>query len=321
MVFIFHFCYLTETSFLCQQEISPEISDDPRDRSHVSFMQRNNDIKKGTLYIVATPIGNLEDITLRAVRILKEVQLIAAEDTRRTRKLLNAYDIHTPLMSLYEQVEEKKSGRLISRLHEGMDVAYVSDAGTPGISDPGYVLVNQAISHGIKVVPVPGVSAVIAALSVSGLPVDHFIFYGFSPSRSASRKNFLQSVAEETKTLVLYESPKRLIATLCDIESVLGDRRIVVVRELTKVFEEILRGTVSSVICTLQEKTVKGEITIIIAGKKQTPPAYSDNDIRAQLEQLRSHTDLSRRDIIEKLAHDMGIPRKRVYRIVINHEG
>ena len=270
---------------------------------------------------MATPIGNLEDITLRAIRILKDVQLIAAEDTRRTRKLLNAYDIHTPLMSLYEQVEEKKSSRLISRLHKGMNVAYVSDAGTPGISDPGYVLVDQAIAHGIKVVPVPGVSAVIAALSVSGLPVEPFIFYGFLPSRSASRKIFLQSVADEIKTLVLYESPKRLIATLYDIESVLGDRRIVVMRELTKVFEEILRGTVSSVMGTLQEKTVKGEITIIIAGKKQTPPSYSDNDIRARLEQLRSHTDLSRRDIIEKLAHDMGIPRKTVYKIVINHEG
>lgn len=284
-------------------------------------MQRNSDIKKGTLYIVATPIGNLEDITLRAIRILKEVPLIAAEDTRRTRKLLNAYDIHTPLMSLYEQVEGKKSPRLISKLNEGMDVAYVSDAGTPCISDPGYVLVSQAVEHGIKVVPVPGVSAVIAALSVAGLPIDHFIFYGFFPSRASSRKNFLRSLAEETKTLVLYESPKRLMATLSDMESVLGDRRIVVVRELTKVFEEILRGTVSSVIHALREKTVKGEITIIIAAKKQIPTSYSDSDIRARLDQLRNDTDLSRRDIIEKLAHDMAIPRKRVYKIVINHEG
>jgi len=284
-------------------------------------MHPDRDIKKGTLYIVATPIGNLEDITLRAIRILREVQLIAAEDTRRTKKLLNAYDIHTPLVSLYEQVEEKKSGRLISRLQEGSDIAYVSDAGTPGISDPGYVLVDQAITHGIRVVPIPGVSAVIAALSVSGLPIDHFIFYGFLPSRSISRKNFLQSVAEETKTLVLYESPKRLMATLSDIESVLGDRRIVVVRELTKVFEEILRGTVRSVIGELQERTVKGEITIIVAGKKQTRPSYSDNDIRARSEQLHSHTDLSRRDIIKKLASDMGISRKRVYRLLVNHEG
>jgi len=284
-------------------------------------MHPDRDIKKGTLYIVATPIGNLEDITLRAIRILREVQLIAAEDTRRTKKLLNAYDIHTPLVSLYEQVEEKKSGRLISRLQEGSDIAYVSDAGTPGISDPGYVLVDRAITHGIRVVPIPGVSAVIAALSVSGLPIDHFIFYGFLPSRSISRKNFLQSVAEETKTLVLYESPKRLMATLSDIESVLGDRRIVVVRELTKVFEEILRGTVRSVIGELQERTVKGEITIIVAGKKQTRPSYSDNDIRARSEQLHSHTDLSRRDIIKKLASDMGISRKRVYRLLVNHEG
>lgn len=284
-------------------------------------MQWNSDIKKGTLYIVATPIGNLEDITLRALRVLKEVQLIAAEDTRRTKKLLNAYNIHTPLMSLYEHVEEKKSRRLISKLHEGMDVAYVSDAGTPGISDPGYVLVRQAVEHGINVVPVPGVSAAIAALSVSGLPIAHFVFYGFFPSRAASRKKFLQSIAEETKTLVLYESPTRLMATLGDIASVLGERKIVVVRELTKIFEEIIRGTVGSVIRTLQEKTVKGEITVIIAGKEQTPTTYSDSDIRARLQQLRNDADLSRRDMIEKIAHDMGISRKRVYRIVVNHEG
>jgi 16S rRNA (cytidine1402-2'-O)-methyltransferase len=284
-------------------------------------MQQNDDIKKGILYIVATPIGNLEDITLRAMRILKEVQLIAAEDTRRTRKLLSAYDIHTPLMSLYEQVEEKKSGRLISMLREGTNVAYVSDAGTPGISDPGHVLVEQAIAHGIRVVPVPGASAVIAALGVSGLPIDHFIFYGFLPSRKVSRINFLRSVAEETKALVVYESPKRLMASLSDIETVLGDRRVVVLRELTKVFEEILRGTLSSVIRTLQGRTVKGEITIIIAGEKQTLPSYSDNDIRARFEDLHLHTDLSRRDIIGKLAHDMRISRKRVYRIVITHEG
>ncbi len=287
----------------------------------MSFMQQNDDIKKGILYIVATPIGNLEDITLRAMRILKEVQLIAAEDTRRTRKLLRAYDIHTPLMSLYEQVEERKSGRLVSMLREGINVAYVSDAGTPGISDPGHVLVEQAIAHGIRVVPVPGASAVIAALSVSGLPIDHFIFYGFLPSRKVSRINFLRSVAEETKTLVVYESPKRLMASLSDIVTVLGDRRVVVLRELTKVFEEILRGTVSSVIRTLQGRTVKGEITIIIAREKQILPSYSDNDIRARFEQLHIHTDLSRRDIIGKLAHDMRISRKRVYRIVINHEG
>ena len=270
---------------------------------------------------MATPIGNLEDITLRAVRVLKEVQLIAAEDTRRTRKLLSAYRIHTPLTSLYDQVEEKKSGVLIARMNEGMDIAYVSDAGTPGISDPGYVLIRQAIAHGIKVVPVPGVSAVVAALSVSGLPMDRFIFYGFLPARSGKRKSFLSALAEETKTLVFYESPKRLMATLSDMENVLGDRKVVVVRELTKAFEEILRGTVTNVIGELQGRKVRGEVTLVVSGKEQTFSPCSDEEIQARFEQLRSRLSLSRRDIIGKLARDMGVPRKRVYRIVINSEG
>ncbi|MBM4272645.1 MAG: 16S rRNA (cytidine(1402)-2'-O)-methyltransferase [Deltaproteobacteria bacterium] len=284
-------------------------------------MNRESDVKQGTLYVVATPIGNLEDITLRAIRVLKEVQLIAAEDTRRTRKLLSAYHIHTPLTSLYDHVEEKKSGVLIDRMKKGLDIAYVSDAGTPGVSDPGYVLISRAVARGIRVVPVPGVSAVVAALSVSGLPMDRFIFYGFVPARAARRRSFLSALAEETKTLVFYESPRRLLATLADIESILGDRNIVVVRELTKAFEEILRGTVRNVIGELRERKVKGEVTLVVAGKEQTVSSCSDEEIQARFEQLRSRSNLSRRDIIEKLARNMGVPKKRVYRIVINSEG
>lgn len=284
-------------------------------------MFQQSEGKQGVLYVVATPIGNLEDITLRAIRVLREVELIAAEDTRRTRKLLSAYDIHTPLTSLYEHVEEKKSGMLIDRIEEGADIAYVSDAGTPGVSDPGYVLIRQAIARGIRVVPVPGVSAVIAALSVSGLPMDRFLFYGFLPTRSGKRKSSLSALAEETKTMVFYESPRRLLATLSDIESVLGDRNVVVVRELTKVFEEILRGTVRSVIAELRERKIRGEVTLVVAGKEQVAPPSSDEEIRARFEQLRSRSRLTRRDIIEKIARDMGIPRKRVYRVVVNSEG
>ncbi len=284
-------------------------------------MLQSNGIKKGKLYIVATPIGNLEDITLRAIRLLKEVRLIAAEDTRRTKILLNAYHIETPLVSLYEHVEKKKSGRLIARLEEGIDIAYVSDAGTPGISDPGHILVDQAIAHGITVVPIPGVSAVIAALSVSGMPVDHFSFYGFLPSRTGKRRIFLQSVAEEANTLVFYDSPKRLTATLLDMESVLADRKIVVLRELTKVFEEILRGTARNVFEKLHGRVVKGEVTIVVAGKEPAEPSYSDEDVCARFEELRRCPALSRRDIIEKLTTEMGIPRKRVYRLVVNHGG
>jgi 16S rRNA (cytidine1402-2'-O)-methyltransferase len=196
----------------------------------------------GTLYVVATPIGNLEDITLRAIRILKEVRLIAAEDTRRTRILLDKYEISTPLTSLYDQNEAKKSGLLIARLLKGEDVAYVSDAGTPGISDPGYILVREAVSRGIRVAPIPGASALIAALSVSGLPMDSFVFLGFLPSKSMRRRKLLTSLREDERTLIFYESPHRLLASLKDIAAVLGDREMVVSREMTKIHEKFLRG-------------------------------------------------------------------------------
>jgi 16S rRNA (cytidine1402-2'-O)-methyltransferase len=278
----------------------------------------NSDKKKGTLYVVATPIGNLEDITLRAIRVLKEVQLIAAEDTRRTKKLLDSYQIHTPMTSLYDQIEERKSSLLISKMNEGMNVAFVSDAGTPGISDPGYVFINQAIAHGIRVIPVPGASAVITALSVSGLPMDCFAFYGFLPPRSGKRKQFLSFLTDETKTLVFYESPKRLMASLCDIEAVFGNRKMVVLRELTKVFEEIVRGTVNDSISYFQERVIKGEVTLVVAGKERIARLVSDEDISARYKQLHENSDSTRRDIIEKLANELGISRKRVYRLVLN---
>jgi 16S rRNA (cytidine1402-2'-O)-methyltransferase len=269
-------------------------------------------LHKGTLYVVATPIGNLEDITLRAIRILREVQLIAAEDTRRTKKLLHAYEIHTPLTSLYDQIEDRKSSFLISKLNEGMNVAYVSDAGTPGISDPGYVLIKQAIANAIRVVPIPGVSAVIAALSVSGLPMNSFVFDGFLPSRPVKRKQFLMSMKDETRTMVFYESPKRLVSTLCDVEEILGDREVVISRELTKVFEEILRGRVGEVISLLQDRVVKGEVTLLIAGKKKL--LCSDDEISVRFKQLQENTGFTRRDIIDAIAGEMGVSRKRVYR-------
>jgi len=278
-----------------------------------------NNIRKGALYIVATPIGNLEDITLRAIRVLKAVQIIAAEDTRRTRKLLGAYQIGTPMTSLHDHIEDKKSSMLISKINEGMDVAIVSDAGTPGISDPGYVLVSKAIAEGIKVIPVPGASAVITALSVSGLPMDAFAFYGFLPSRSGKRKQFLSALMDETKTLVFYESPKRLTKSLCDISEVFGDRNVVVSREMTKVFEEIMRGTVGEVLSQLQGRVVKGEVTLVIGGKEEVSSSLSDDEILAKFKQLWKSSDSSRRDIIEKLAKELGIPKKRVYRLVANY--
>ncbi len=279
------------------------------------------DVKKGTLYVVATPIGNLEDITLRAVRVLREVQLIAAEDTRRTKKLLDTYQIHTPMTSLHEHIEGKKSSLLISKMNAGVDVAFVSDAGTPGLSDPGYVLINKAIANGIRIVPVPGVSAVITALSVSGLPIGCFAFFGFLPPRSGKRKQLLSSLMDETKTLVFYESPKRLIASLCDILAVLGNRKVVVLRELTKVFEEIVRGTAGDVIDRLKGRVIKGEVTLVLAGNEKRIPSFSDDDIFTRFEKLRQSSDFSRRDIIEMLAEELGISRKKIYRLVISRDG
>jgi 16S rRNA (cytidine1402-2'-O)-methyltransferase len=279
-------------------------------------MKADKDSKKSALYMVATPIGNLEDITLRAVRILKEVHLIAAEDTRRTKILLRAYDIQTPLTSLYDQNEHRKSGFLIDKMKEGLDIAYVSDAGTPGVSDPGYVLIRAAIENNIRVVPVPGVSAVITALSVSGLPMDAFAFYGFLPAKPRRRKAVLQSIQDDEKTIIFYESPRRLLSSLHDMESVFGDRDVVVVREMTKVFEEILRGSLSQIIGALQERGIKGEITLIVAGKKKISPECSDEEIWDRYEQLRKDTALSRRDMITKIAGEIHVSRKRVYQVI-----
>lgn len=217
--------------------------------------------------MVSTPIGNLEDITLRALRILKEVDLIAAEDTRRTGLLLKHFGIETPLTSYFEGNELKKGEWLMSRLKEGERIALVSDAGTPGISDPGYRLVRLAIENGIPVIPIPGPSAIITALSTSGLPTDAFLFKGFLPHKSKRRREILQEVKEVRETLIFYESPHRLLKTLNDIYEILGDRNIVLARELTKVFEEILRGRVSELIEKIRGRKLKGEITLVVSGR------------------------------------------------------
>ena len=225
------------------------------------------DSTKGMLYIVSTPIGNLEDITLRALRILKEVDLIAAEDTRHTGLLLRHFGIQTPLTSYFQGNESKKKEFILSKLRQGHRVALVSDAGTPGISDPGFRLIQTAIGNQIPIVPIPGPSAVIAALSVSGLPTDAFLFKGFFPHKSKKRKDVLNELKEVRETLVFYESPHRILETLKDILEILGDREMVLTRELTKVYEEILRGKVSEIQTRIGEKKLKGEITLIISGR------------------------------------------------------
>ncbi len=274
-------------------------------------------MKQGTLYIVATPIGNLEDITLRAIRVLKEVGMIAAEDTRRTRVLLDAHGIDTPLTSLHDHNELKKSEYLISRLREGTDIAYVSDAGTPGISDPGYLFVNHAIAQSIKIIPVPGPVAAVAALNASGLPMDSFVFFGFLPSRRTKRRQFLESVREEPKTMVFYESPNRLVSALEDIREILGERQIAVSRELTKLYEETLRGTADEIIESFRGKRVKGEITIVASGADADRSTVSPEEIRARFHETRKDSASSTRDIINALSEEMNVPRKEVYRHVL----
>jgi 16S rRNA (cytidine1402-2'-O)-methyltransferase len=219
----------------------------------------------GTLYLVATPIGNLEDITLRALRVLRESSLIAAEDTRHTRGLLTHFDIHTPLTSYFEHNKLSKLDSILEALRSG-DVALVSDAGTPALSDPGYELVRAALKAGFPVVPVPGPSAVIAALVASGLPTDAFIYLGFLPRKESERRALLESLAEVRPTLIAFESPHRLLDTLAAIEHTLGDRRVTVARELTKMFEEVFRGAVSAAKTHFAAKGVAGEITLVIAG-------------------------------------------------------
>ena len=240
----------------------------------------------GTLYIVATPIGNLEDITLRALRILKTVDLIAAEDTRHTRKLLTHYDIATPLTSYHDHSESTKAPALVETLLAGKNMALVSDAGTPCISDPGYRLVKSAAEVDIPIVPVPGPSMLTALMSVGGLPTDRFAFEGFLPAKPAQRQRALRELCHEERPLIFYESPHRLLRTLADLEQIFGDRRVVVGRELTKQFEEILRGPVSVVLSAFHNRPVKGEVALVVEGwdgKEEGAPQQSAAELMQRL--------------------------------------
>lgn len=227
----------------------------------------NSNSKNSVLYVVSTPIGNLEDITLRALRTLREVNLIAAEDTRHTRQLLAHFDIHTPITSFFEGNQSRKGEKLISRLKSGDNLALVSDAGTPTVSDPGYQLVVRCIEAEIPVVPIPGVSACIAAASVAGLPLHNFVFEGFLSPKSGKRKRHLEGLSNERRTLIFFESPHRLIPFLQAVMELFGNRRIAVARELTKKFEEVFRGNVSQAIEKFQAVLPRGEFTVVIAGK------------------------------------------------------
>jgi 16S rRNA (cytidine1402-2'-O)-methyltransferase len=267
----------------------------------------------GTLYIVATPIGNLEDITLRALRTLRESDLIACEDTRQTRKLLDHAGISKPTVSYHDHNESERAAELIAKLEAGMKIALVSDAGTPLISDPGYRLVAAAVDAGIPVVPIPGACAAIAAISASGLPPDSFRFCGFLPPKSSQRRRFLEDLASETSTLIFYEAPHRVLNALEDIEAVMGDRRVVLARELTKIHEEFLRGTAAEIRAQAGERAVvRGEITILV-GKRETATIKDELPIEDAVRILEEQ-GLSRMDAIKHVAKDRGIPKREVYR-------
>lgn len=266
--------------------------------------------ENGILYVVATPIGNLEDITFRAVRILKEVDLIAAEDTRHTRKLLNHYGIGTPLTSYFEHNKLIKGALILDKLMDGMDIALVSDAGTPGISDPGHDLIKAVTETGIRVVPVPGPSAVIAALSMSSLPTSRFAFEGFLPAREKARKDRLESLKWEPRALVFYESPKRLVSTLEDIHDTIGNRNIEVIRELTKVYEEAINGRISEILTVLREQTIRGEFVIIMEGFQE---GHFKGSVIDELNKAVK-SGLSMKEAIGVVSKGFGISKGEVYK-------
>ena len=263
-----------------------------------------------SLYVVATPIGNLEDISRRALRILREVKLIAAEDTRKTKRLLTTYDIKTPLTSYYEHSKRTKLDYILGYLKDD-DVALVSEAGMPGMSDPGYELIAAANQQGIPVVPIPGPSAVITALVVSGLPTDRFLYLGFLPRKVNARRQVLKSVAQEYGTIVILESPHRLQTTLADLRLILGDRQIAVCRELTKIHEEIFRGTLSQ--ATKHFTEPRGEFTLVIEGNREKNKPQLTEDIEKQLHYLYL-SGATAKEAIAKVAAETGLSRKELYR-------
>ena len=269
----------------------------------------------GTLYIVATPIGNLEDITLRALRVLKGVNLIAAEDTRHTQILLSHFGIRTPLTSYHEHNERTKARQLIERLQQGESIALVSDAGTPAISDPGFRIVVEAVAAKIAIVPVPGAAALTAVLSAGGLPTDRFIFEGFLPAKQKERRARLQVLCVETRTLVFYEAPHRLKETLNDMQSILGERELVLAREVSKAYEEFLRGRLSNIIQQVDERAIKGEITLLVRGSEE-PPAISPEQLKNEIDLLKAE-GMGIKEIAQLLGEQHAYSKKEIYRIAL----
>jgi 16S rRNA (cytidine1402-2'-O)-methyltransferase len=272
-----------------------------------------DDKKPGTLYVVATPIGNLEDISYRAVRVLKEADLIACEDTRHTAKLLRHYGIDTSMVSYHEHNEAARAEELVAKLEQGMAIAQVSDAGMPGISDPGYRVIHLAIERGVPVVPIPGASALVAALAASGLPTDSFQFLGFLPAKSGQRRTLLETLRAVQHTTVVYEAPHRIVETMKDIVELLGtERPVVLARELTKVHEEFIRGTAAEIFQRIQEHELKGEMTLLIG--KGSAQQTAAKDIAQRLDEIMREQKLDENAALKVVAKEQGISKSEAYR-------
>jgi 16S rRNA (cytidine1402-2'-O)-methyltransferase len=276
-------------------------------------------IARPALYLVATPIGNLEDITLRALRVLKQVDLIACEDTRQTQKLLNHYGIEKPTVSYHEHNEMTRAAELVVGAEEGRAIALVSDAGMPGISDPGFRLITLAIRHHIPVIPIPGPAAFVAALVASGLPTDSFRFSGFLPAKAGARRKVLEEIRNSPRTQVFYDAPHRLQETLQDIVDVLGpERHVVVAREVTKIHEEFLRGRAAEILEKISGHEVKGEITLLIAKAEAPAPgaAPKKQSARARLREIADEGKLDEKAALKRLAKELGVSKSEAYRRV-----
>lgn len=269
----------------------------------------------GRLYVVGTPIGNLEDITLRALETLKASDLIACEDTRRTQKLLNHYEIRTRTISYHEHNEMTRAPELVLQMEQGAVISLVSDAGTPVLSDPGFRLVHLAVRHKIPVVPVPGPSAMVAALTAAGLPMNEFIFVGFLPAKKSARRKALGALTAFEKTIVLYEAPHRIVESLRDVHEILGDREIVIAREVTKIHEEYLRGSVAEIRDLLKKSPRKGELTVILGpGAPPRPADGNGQSVHAEVERLRASEGIDERSALKAIARARGISRSEAYR-------
>jgi 16S rRNA (cytidine1402-2'-O)-methyltransferase len=274
-----------------------------------------NDKKPGRLYVVGTPIGNLEDISYRAVRILKEADLIACEDTRHTAKLLHHYAIDNPTVSYHEHNEAARAEELVAKLELGLNVAQVSDAGMPGISDPGYRVIKLAIERGVQVLPIPGASALVAALAASGLPTDSFQFLGFLPAKSGQRRTMLETLRHADRTTVVYEAPHRIAETMKDIVELLGAKRpVVLARELTKIHEEFIRGTAEQVLHRIQKHELKGEMTLLIGKGEVQKTQAAVKDIAQRLEEIMRDQEVDEKAALKVVAKERGLPKSEAYR-------